>query len=153
MKKTNTYLINETLYQSADGHILVLETTQYRLEDEILTKQVVHANIVKALPDVFLFGHNSPQVFYFIENKNGHDRRIVSSVDFEKRLFRNGQAIKPSIHESIEELHYTDVRGQRCVVLIAISKKGTDARTATITFTSKNQLLYFAAPPWLKPLL
>lgn len=153
MQPTNTYTIDEILYKSTGGHTLVLETTQYKIEDEILTKQVVHANIMKALPDAFLFGHESPQVFHFIENKNGQDRRIVSSSDFQKRLSRDGQAIKPTIYESIEQLHYTDARGQRCVVFIAIFQKGTDVRTATITFTSKNQLLYFTAPTWLKPLL
>ncbi len=131
---------------------MLLETTQYKIGNEILTKQIIHAKMKKAFPvSFFRFIHELPHTFYFMEKQNRKDKQIISRAIFEKKLFQSGHNGKPILREFVEELPYRDRGGKNCAIVIVIAQDGNGMQKAEITFESKEQLAQFTAPPWLVP--
>lgn len=135
-------------YQSASGHHLLLETIQYAAGDDILTKQVLHAKIKEKLSLSFSQpGPELPDAFYFIEKRYMREKKLISKAMFEAKLRAPGTVM--SLHETIEELLYTDRAGSRCGAVVVMTRDSNSLRKAKIEFTSDQQLEAFVAPDWL----
>ena len=151
MQTMKTYRIDEAQYNEVGEHRLLLETTQYKIENEILTKQIVHARLQKALPvSLFRFNQHLPHIFYFMENSCQGEKQIISRSMFEQRL--SNCSGTPILHEVIEALPYKDRFGKEGTITFAIVCRNGGVRTAEIAFQSPQQMACFSAPPWLVPI-
>lgn len=147
MKRTGTYFIDEERYKSTDNHNLLLETTQYIVGDDILTKQIIHVQMQKKLsPFLSRLGFESPRTFYFTQKWDYENKTLISKTAFEKKLSRSRIAAQPSLYETIEELTYTNSSGRADTLVIAITQKEEGIRKAEIEFESGEQEAYFVAP-------
>lgn len=109
MSITVKYRIDEKIYELGKNHKLLMETKQYIVENQILTKLTIYeslkAGLVSHMPELEsrLQSH-----FYFLEDRDKPDNKQPIYQQYFQKLLKEHNLKAPQYHEVLEELLYID---------------------------------------------